>query len=687
MREKRHVKIFLAGGGSGGHVTPIVALAQAIKDAKLPWHIIYVGAKSDVFGQREVRAQVQLFAETHFLLAGKFRRFHNASGLKARVRLVAFLYNIRDLALVAAGILHSFYLVGRHRPQLVFSKGGYPALGPCLAAVVWRIPLVIHDSDAVSGLTHRVVRRWVHLRLTGLPVSQSSDQRLRHVGVPINQDFTKPLTPSQRQKLVKQYRLPPKPELVLVTGGGNGAKNLNRVVLETVDQLQLNRNTHIMMVTGTKFYDQAQAASRHVHRRHRLTVVDFVESMPDLMRLATVVVTRAGATALSEASVAGKPTIIVPQPFLPGAHQLHNAQIYRRARAALIVPDNGIKVNRKVFIQELESLLHNPKKRERLHHQILRLAAPDATAATLQALKSVLSKRRPGSPRKSRWADGASRAYLRNRSLSAYYTGSKDYRRRLAGLRKKQLLGHLLVLLTAILLMVTIYRFGYVTQVVIQVDTSSRLIGEQQIQELQRRASQLLRSLSHLERLTGAPARQIPIELNQEYEYTDEIKVDRDIWNSRLVMTVSPKEILGVFQSPNQQVLLTTEGQFLPQRGETADNSGLVVITAQPQLLAQLDPADDSSLLVGADLKFISALITYLAEESYPVQSIEIAGWPWETRLQLAGYNFQVIALSVNDPIKQGIAIIKALEFFDENEADYPEEYLDLRLLDRAAYR
>ena len=153
-----------------------------------------------------------------------------------------------------------------NRPHLVFSKGGYSALGPCLAARILRIPLIVHDSDAVPGLTHRVVGRWAKLRLTGLP-TLSPQLRERYVGVPVVPRLAQPLSEVERQSLLASYDLDPEVRLVLIFGGGQGAVNLNRVLIDVLDELKLPPRTHFILVTGSANHQSTVALAADLKRR------------------------------------------------------------------------------------------------------------------------------------------------------------------------------------------------------------------------------------------------------------------------------------------------------------------------------------------------------------------------------------------------------------------------------------
>ena len=178
-----------------------------------------------------------------------------------------------------------------------------------------KIPLILHDSDAVSGSAHVFFRNYAHLRLSGLPPRSSKrEPTLRHVGVPVDPAFGQPLEEGREEAIALKYKLPAAARFVLVTGGGGGARNLNQGVLEVIDKLQIKQNIYFIIVSGNLNYRETVEQAKKIKAASRVRIVRFADDMPDLVRACMGVVTRAGATILSEISLAGKASVIVPTP-------------------------------------------------------------------------------------------------------------------------------------------------------------------------------------------------------------------------------------------------------------------------------------------------------------------------------------------------------------------------------------
>ena len=687
-RRAPKIKLLLVGGGSGGHITPVVALAKEIKKQQPNWQLSYIGSTDDPIGQRLVRGQAQLFSGIYFLPAGKFRRF-SFRGWSAISQIWSTILNIRDVVKAIAGLAGSLYLLRRNRPNLIFSKGGYPALGPCLAARILHIPLVVHDSDAVPGLTHRLVGRWAELRLTGLPAINPHPKE-RYVGVPVAPRLSDPLVEGERQAILASYDLQPNTRLVLVFGGGLGAVNLNRVVLETIDELKLPPRVHFILVTGSANQQAVAEAAATLKRRERLSVLGFVDDLVDLIRVAEVVVTRAGATALSEVTAAARPTIVIPKPFMPGNHQVHNANIYRHSSAALIVADNGQRVNRRSFVSELETLLASAVRRKELSQAIGQLAKTAAVTQTLESIREVLARQLRFRTVETRdWT----RYYLRYRNLAIHQSAAADRvsDRRRQQLRRQWRLGTWLAVGLAVIVGLRLFYVGNI-RVEVDSDHNPNLIGQVQVAELEREVATNLApdvwpypSLNDwLSRRFRPRFDDIERGLMTVYPYLESIQVRRDWWLSEATLLVEPQPVVGVVRHDNQAAILIASGFVISGYPEIIDNQDLVRIWVDFDLKEVIWQRPVLSL---AEIRFIEQVRDYFLDQGQRVDSFRTSTNPKEFRVRLVGYDFQIIMTTAADPVVQSVAAILAIEDLETKGRDLPREYLDVRLLDQIVYR
>jgi len=264
------------------------------------------------------------------------------------------------------------------RPDVVFTKGGFVCLPVGLAARLLKIPLVIHDSDAHPGLTNRILAKWATSIATGAPLKHYPypKERSKYVGIPIAPDFT-PRTQQERKEIKSKLGFDPTTPLVVITGGGLGARRLNDAIAAELDVLL--PVTSVLLISGVDQFDELKAVTPQADQRFQLH--EFISSgMADLLGAADIVVARAGATTILELAALGKPTILVPNGYLTGGHQLKNAAAYEEVGAVVVVDEHELDNHPDVITKEINGLLDHPTKRKQLSENILACAKPNAAS-------------------------------------------------------------------------------------------------------------------------------------------------------------------------------------------------------------------------------------------------------------------------------------------------------------------
>lgn len=313
------------------------------------------------------------------ILAGKFRRYHNISFLKQLLDISTTFQNIVDLFWVGVGLIQSFILIWRIKPDVVFAKGGFVCLPVGLAAAMLKKPLVIHDSDAHAGLTNRILARFATVIATGSPLENYNYPigRAHYVGIPVDSNF-KPVSPINQAKLKTEIGLNPQKPLLVVTGGGLGARNLNLATVEVAPKIL--KKASIIHITGAANFDEVQKAAADNIDYYLKSFVS--EGMAKIFGAADIVVTRAGATTLQELAAMAKPIIIIPNKLLTGGHQVKNAEVYQRAKAAIIIDEDNLICDPDILAKTINELLGNPEKRQAMAKALYRFAKNDAATDT-----------------------------------------------------------------------------------------------------------------------------------------------------------------------------------------------------------------------------------------------------------------------------------------------------------------
>ncbi len=314
------------------------------------------------------------------IFAGKLRRYHKIAWWKQLLNVPMMARNLRDIFLVGIGLLQSLWLLWRVKPNAVFTKGGYVCLPVGLAARMLRIPLIIHDSDVHPGLTNRMLARYAAVIATGAPVKfyPYPQERTHYVGIPVDRGY-RLLTQKQQQACKAALGLPDiKRPLVVITGGGLGARNLNHIVVTVAGQLL--EKAAILHVTGQANYEEVLAGAPD---RPDYIVKPFLpEGFAVAFGAADVVITRAGATTMMELAGMGKSVIIVPNPYLPAGHQLKNAAMYEQTKSAIVLDEAELIMNPLKLKAATIDLLGDSAKRTILGKALHAFAKPDAAVDT-----------------------------------------------------------------------------------------------------------------------------------------------------------------------------------------------------------------------------------------------------------------------------------------------------------------
>lgn len=367
-------RIILTGGGTGGHITPLLAVAHELKQLDPSCHVIYIGERNGKYAS--LTKDNPNIDESKAIFAGKFRRYHGESWIMRIFDIKTNLLNIRDLFYFFVGTVQSFFIVKRLNPDMILLKGGFVGVPVGLAAAFWRLPFVTHDSDALPGLANRIVGRWAKLHATALPAEyyRYKSSQVRHVGVLVGEAY-QAVDDALQRKFKEQLGFNESAKALLVTGGSGGAAAINESVRAIIDEL-LDRQPELQVVHQvgigkTGVYDG--------YTHDRLQVHELLQPMHVFTGAADVVVTRAGANTMAELGVQGKACVVVPNPLLTGGHQLKNAQILRQHDAAVVLDEKALKNDAKYLLAEIDELLKNAPRREVLGRNLKKLTIPDAT--------------------------------------------------------------------------------------------------------------------------------------------------------------------------------------------------------------------------------------------------------------------------------------------------------------------
>lgn len=397
------MKILVIGGGSGGHITPAVAVAREIlhqkpraevefwTDFKYYKNVTRLTTESGVEWGEEERTKKAPYIRVRRIPSGKFHRY---SGWKLKDYFIHFGITLKDLILgnilgffgFLAGLITAFcrLLPKRNRPNVIFLKGGFVSLPVGLIARRLKIPYIIHESDVVAGLANRILMKKATKVAFGMPIPeevQKEHENYVWTGIPVGPEF-KSVSPTQQISLKKAFSFNPDKPLVVITGGSQGSENLNEATRAILPELL--KFTSVGLVAGRKHYEGMIDLKKYENWEEaslesNFRMWEFNTTMNELMGAADVVVSRAGATTIAELASLKKAVILVPFAPLPGGHQVKNAERLVKAKAASMVVDREMVDKPELLLDEIRHLTKSPRLRADMSDRLHSEARPDAT--------------------------------------------------------------------------------------------------------------------------------------------------------------------------------------------------------------------------------------------------------------------------------------------------------------------
>lgn len=342
------LRILIAGGGTGGHVIPGLAIAREMRD-RYGAEVRFVGTARGL----ETRLVPEAGFRLELIEVGQLK---NVS-LAIRARTVA------DLPI---GIRRCMKLLRSLRPHVVVGVGGYASGPAMMAAVLMRVPTLAYEPNAVPGLANRIIGRLVSAAAVNFAESLPFFRNAEVTGVPVRQEF---------------FSLPERPAdaapMLLVFGGSQGARALNRAMPEVmVDLLDRVPGLRVLHQAGARHVDttrEAYAATGADPERWRVEA--FLDDMPTRFAEASLILCRSGSS-VAELAAAGKPSLLVPFPQAADDHQRRNAEVFVRSGAAALLPE--AEMTRERLLEELSAMLGDELRLREMSGRARALARPDA---------------------------------------------------------------------------------------------------------------------------------------------------------------------------------------------------------------------------------------------------------------------------------------------------------------------
>lgn len=321
----KSLKVILSGGGTGGHIFPAVAIANEIKKLVPHAEILFVGALGKMEMEKVPAAGYKIIGVP---IAGLQRKFT--------------LLNFKLPLLVIQSLLKTQKIINEFKPDVVVGTGGY-ASGPLLKAATSKgIPALLQEQNSYAGITNKILSKKASKICVAYEGMEAffPKEKIILTGNPVRQDILN--TNIDREEAYRFFNLDQTKKTVLVIGGSLGARGINEALVEGLSEFK-KQDIQLLWQTGKPYFETAKEKANDIHTEN-IKVVDFISRMDFAYSVADVVISRAGAGAISELCIVGKPSILVPLPTAAEDHQTKNAMSLVSKKAAILVNENKAKV-------------------------------------------------------------------------------------------------------------------------------------------------------------------------------------------------------------------------------------------------------------------------------------------------------------------------------------------------------
>lgn len=378
------MRFLISGGGTGGHIFPAVSIANALRQRQPSCEILFVGANG--------RMEMERVPEAGYNIVGL-----DIQGLERRkvLRNIRIIYNFVRSRRKARQIVHSF------RPDVAIGVGGYVSAAAMSAAAALGVPVVLQEQNSFAGVTNRFLAK----KASKICVAYDGMERffdkgkIVKTGNPVRQNIIAP--DIDRQAAYDYFGLERDKKTILVVGGSLGAKTINDSIAQHIDTL-LQTDCQIVWQTGKNYFAAIKAKiseqgikfttdSANPLYAKRMFVSDFISQMDYAYNVADLVISRAGASSVSELCLLGKPAILVPSPNVAENHQYHNAMALVAKNAALLVEDAEAVDN--LLPQALQIVADDSRLRE-LSANIRQLALPNSAQAIAEVILAQIENKK-----------------------------------------------------------------------------------------------------------------------------------------------------------------------------------------------------------------------------------------------------------------------------------------------------
>lgn len=374
------MKFLFACGGTAGHINPAIAVAGRLKELMPESQFLFVGAKGKMEEDLVPRAgyDIELVEITNI------QRSLSPAGIK---------HNMKTALNVVKSLGASKRIIKEFQPDVVIGTGGYVCFPVLKAAQMMKIPTVLHESNAVPGLTTKMLSGGVDVMMVGFEESVSAyknSETVKVTGTPVRGDFRT----YSKDKAKKELGIDPDEKLIVSVWGSLGATRMNEIMADFIADTYKDSDFNLIHAAGRERYDTMMERLNSLcptgYSRQGYDVRPYIYDMSRVMAAADLVVCRAGASTLAELALMGKPCVLVPSPNVTNNHQEKNARVLERAGGAVVLVEAGLTYQS--FTKTVTELIADDTRLNQMAEAMKNAAPADATERMTDVVLSLVSK-------------------------------------------------------------------------------------------------------------------------------------------------------------------------------------------------------------------------------------------------------------------------------------------------------
>ncbi|MCO6162323.1 undecaprenyldiphospho-muramoylpentapeptide beta-N-acetylglucosaminyltransferase [Flavobacterium sp. NRK F7] len=362
---EKKLKFIISGGGTGGHIYPAIAIANELKYRFHDAEFLFVGAKD--------KMEMQKVPQAGYDIKGLW-----ISGIQRKISLQNIMFPFK----LTSSLWKSYRIIKKFKPDVVIGTGGFASGAVLQVATMLGIPTLIQEQNSFPGITNKLLAKKVNTICVAYEGLEKffPKEKLIITGNPVRQDLLN--SDDKRFEALTYFELDSTKRTLLVLGGSLGARRINQLIAKEIDFL-LALGVQIIWQCGKLYFEEYN----HFNTKENVHVFAFIDKMDFAYAAADVIISRSGASSVSELCIVGKPTIFIPSPNVSEDHQTKNAQAILDKKAAILLKEKDLDID---FKNIFADLISNDEKQAKLSKKIYKLALPNATNEIVDEIEKLL---------------------------------------------------------------------------------------------------------------------------------------------------------------------------------------------------------------------------------------------------------------------------------------------------------